>query len=72
MLWWQENLAEAEQPPRWMWTLEWELEHWFAQVKQARKDKDHSGGGPVTVQEPDERMSQNQLAKAFRERMGTS
>lgn len=36
---WQENLVNEEMPPRWMWHLEWELDEWFENVDQKRKDR---------------------------------
>lgn len=36
---WQENLPQEEMPARWMWHLEWELDEWFENVDQKRKEK---------------------------------
>ena len=36
---WQENLSADELPPEWMWALDEELEEWFEDVMQARKDR---------------------------------
>jgi hypothetical protein len=61
---WQENLQEDEMPPKWMWHLEWELETWFAEVDQARKDK---YGGDADDDREETQMMGNDLA---RERFG--
>jgi hypothetical protein len=39
ILGWQENLAKDETPPEWMWALDEELEKWFDEVEEARREK---------------------------------
>lgn len=39
ILGWQENLAKDETPPEWMWSLDDELEKWFDEVEEARREK---------------------------------
>lgn len=36
---WQENLADEEVPPEWMWALDHELIGWFDEVKRKRDEK---------------------------------
>lgn len=49
---WQENLLEAEIPPRWMWTIDDEIADHFRQVKADRESgRDTSSDGPMTQNE---------------------
>lgn len=54
-----------EMPPEWMWPLSDQLDEWFQEVDRKRKSK--YGGGPDTIEEPDD-MAQNELALARRRR----
>lgn len=55
ILGWQENLVREEQPPRWMWAFDEELEVWFDRVDQQRNtDRNssaESGGGGMMQNE---------------------
>lgn len=35
---WYEHLSTDEIPPRWMWPFPSELEKWFEQVEEARRE----------------------------------
>ena len=63
---WQENLTEDEIPPEWMWSLDDELETWFDDVKEARKEK--WGGGRGRERDREVPMMQNELARNRRRR----
>lgn len=39
---WRENLMEDEMPPAWMWHLEKELDSWFKEVEEKRKNRSNS------------------------------
>lgn len=43
VLTWRENLPDDEMPPSWMWHLESELDSWFANVEEKRKNKNDGG-----------------------------
>jgi hypothetical protein len=58
---WQQNLQLEEIPPVWMWPFEEELEIWFDEVEEKRKDK-YGGGGGDSSDESVPMMS-NELAK---------
>lgn len=58
---WQENLSKDEMPPSWMWPFAHELELWFEDVDQKRKEKHGIAGGDETVP-----MMNNELAKGRR------
>lgn len=61
---WLENLARDEMPPRWMWPFAEELESWFADVEEQRKDKYSSdGSGDDSA---DSSMMENELARGRR------
>lgn len=47
---WQENLTKDECPPRWMWTLDWEIEEWF---KKIQIERDRKYGTPTKPGDPD-------------------
>lgn len=36
---WQENLPSDEMPPRWMWSVDHELQSWFERVAEEREEK---------------------------------
>lgn len=61
---WMENLTKEEIPPEWMWPFEDELEQWFADVEEARKQKygvssdDTSSSGEMSGP-----MSKNEFAQ---------
>lgn len=40
---WEENLAEDEMPPRWMWHLPWEIKAHMEKVVSDRKAKYERG-----------------------------
>ena len=44
ILGWFENLSEEEIPPGWMWPFPDELEEWFDEVKELRRQKNDRGG----------------------------
>lgn len=58
---WQENLQSEEMPPKWMWHLEHELDPWFEEVDQIRKEKyggeadDREEAPMMSNQDPDVR-----------------
>ncbi len=39
LVFWQENLAEEDMPPEFMWHLDEELDAWFADVKRRRESR---------------------------------
>lgn len=66
---WQENLVKDEIPPEWMWSLDDELEKWFDDVEEARRDRYESrrNGGRSRDQEAPQMMV-NELARGRRRR----
>jgi hypothetical protein len=62
---WQENLGEDEIPPEWMWPLDEELESWFDEVKESRRDRagNRDNGRSSTVP-----LMQNELTRRRRRR----
>lgn len=58
---WQENLSHDEIPPSWMWIFEDELEIWFDDVEEKRKEKYGDRSGDTTVP-----LMDNELAKGRR------
>lgn len=60
---WQENLKSDEIPPRWMWPFESELEIWFEEVDEKRKEKYEGGSGESHDEVP---MMSNELARGRR------
>lgn len=42
---WQENLSSKDQPPVWMWTLDWEIENWFHKLNEDRENNGNSSAG---------------------------
>lgn len=60
---WQENLSSEEMPPRWMWPYESELEIWFDEVEDKRKQKFGGSGSDDAVP-----MMTNELARGKRGR----
>lgn len=57
---WQENLAQDEMPPAWMWPFEDELELWFEEVERRRSEK----YGTSRSEDESVPMMQNELAKS--------
>lgn len=55
-----ENLMTEERPPSWMWPFEDELDVWFANVEEERKNK---YGGDDSDTDNNEPLMQNELAK---------
>lgn len=55
---WEANLDTDEMPPEWMWPFPDDLELWFEDVKQARKER-FSGGQDDN---DDDDMVENELA----------
>ena len=55
---WQENFTEEDMPPQWMWPFVEELEIWFEEVDNRRKEGRPSSGGDETVP-----MMSNELAR---------
>jgi hypothetical protein len=66
ILGWQENLAKDETPPEWMWALDDELETWFEEVEENRKEKYGLKDSDDTVVP----MMQNQLTLGRNRRRG--
>jgi hypothetical protein len=63
---WQENLAKDETPPEWMWALDDELEKWFDDVEENRKEKygiNRDSGNDTVVP-----LMQNELTRNRRRR----
>jgi hypothetical protein len=58
---WQDNLSSDEIPPSWMWIFEEELEIWFQEVEEKRKEK--YGGGGSDSSDTTVPMMSNELAK---------
>lgn len=60
---WYENMTKDEVPPRWMWTVDHELDLWFEEVERQREEKyggrseDESAG-----------MMSNELAEQLKRR----
>lgn len=59
---WMENLVKEEMPPDWMWPFEDELEQWFADVEEKRKQK-YGGGGDTSSDESSGPMMKNEFAQ---------
>lgn len=59
VLGWHENLLPEEVPPEWMWPLTDELEGWFEEVAERRKEM--FGGREELEDAPD--MMQNELTQ---------
>lgn len=63
---WFDDLEPDEVPPEWMWPFPKELELWFDEVKELRREKygisDDSSGRDA----PGERMGQNELTAGIR------
>lgn len=58
---WQENLVSEEMPPSWMWHLDEELEIWFENVEEKRKER---YGGDSSDSSPE--LTRNELVKGRR------
>lgn len=54
---WQEHLPEPDQPPRWMWAVDDELDRWFEELRDRR-------GSPRSRRDDfdDESMTSNEFA----------
>lgn len=59
ILGWREMLRE-EQPPRWMWCLDWELEKWFKDVAKKRDSK-YGGDSSTSDGEAGSVFEENEL-----------
>jgi hypothetical protein len=46
---WQENMLEDDMPPRWMWTLDEELNEHFQKLRSKRKHGDDEDDEPESV-----------------------
>lgn len=70
ILGWQENLSNDETPPEWMWALDDELEKWFEEVEETRKEKYGTGGRSDDARSNDTvvPMMQNELTRNRRRR----
>lgn len=62
---WYEHLTKDEQPPQWMWTLEWELEEWFKGVEAAREAK-YNNPDSISDKELDVPSMSNEYAERFK------
>lgn len=60
---WQENLPGDEMPPRWMWTLDWEIDKHFTIVESKRKSK--YGGSSEDSESEDAVWEDNVYAARF-------
>lgn len=60
---WQENLAQHEVPPQWMWPHDHELKVWFDEIKAEREEGRYGG-----YDDDDPGMVTNDLAAAKRGR----
>jgi hypothetical protein len=59
---WLENLTKDEIPPEWMWPFEDDLEQWFANVEEQRKQR-FGGGGDSSSDAPSGPMMKNEYAQ---------
>lgn len=50
---WQENLPSKDQPPVWMWTLDWEIENWFNKLNEDRESNGSHPGSRDKREKPD-------------------
>jgi hypothetical protein len=57
---WQENLTSEEMPPQWMWPFEDDLEIWFEDVEQKRKER---FGGGSSSGDTDVPLMKNELSE---------
>lgn len=65
---WQENLPSDEMPPRWMWSLDWELEVHFSDVERKREDRYNNPGSTSDSGETGEEVwDDNAYAARFRD-----
>jgi hypothetical protein len=59
---WQENYAQDEMPPVWMWPFEDELEIWFEEVENKRKERFGTPGSSGDEDGGDMMANEHELA----------
>lgn len=67
IIYWQENVVSKDMPPKWMWTLDEELNRHFERIRDKSGSDDHDddrpAAGPMLVNEYAQERRRNANAR---------